>query len=144
MATFLWRIMGEPAATTPAPFGDVAAGRFYTDAVAWLAQAGVTTGLTPSRFGPDGTVTRAQMATFLWRLVGEPTPPVDDGFNDVDRDAWYGDGVAWLAAESVTTGVAPGVFAPDGAVTRDQMAAFLCRLSRTDAYAARGAVPPVC
>jgi hypothetical protein len=144
MATFLWRLMGEPAGAPASPFVDIEAGRFYSDAVAWLAEADITTGLTPSTFGPDGTVTRAQMAVFLWRLMGEPTAPSSTGFVDVAPGRWYSDGVAWLADQEVTTGVAPGVFDPDGAVTRAQMAAFLCRLSGTDAYTASDAPTPGC
>lgn len=134
MATFLWRLMGEPEAAGPAPFTDVSPTRYYADAVHWLASEGITTGVSPTRFDPDGTVSRAQMATFLWRLVGRPLGPATSGFDDVSTSTFYGEAVAWLAAEGVTTGVAPGIFDPDGSVTRGQMATFLCRLTGVGDY----------
>jgi len=72
MATFLWRLEGSPGGAPAAGFADVAGGRFYSKAVDWLLQRGITTGLTSDRFGPEQSVTRAQMATFLWRLAGSP------------------------------------------------------------------------
>jgi hypothetical protein len=57
---------------TTTEFFDVPIGVFYTDAVTWLASEGITAGTSPTTFSPDDPVTRAQMATFLWRLAGEP------------------------------------------------------------------------
>lgn len=44
-------------------------GKYYSVAVAWLKQAGITTGTTATTFSPDAAVTRAQMAAFLLRMV---------------------------------------------------------------------------
>jgi hypothetical protein len=38
-------------------------------------EAGITTGVAPSRFGPEGQVPRTQMAAFLWRAAGSPVVP---------------------------------------------------------------------
>ena len=40
---------------------------FYTDAVAWAVENGVTNGTTDSTFSPDNGCTRAQIVTFLFR-----------------------------------------------------------------------------
>ena len=58
-----------PAAAATTPFDDVPAGAFYTSAVAWLADAEITTGTSPTTFSPNDLVNRAQMITFIWRLV---------------------------------------------------------------------------
>ncbi|RMH79389.1 MAG: S-layer homology domain-containing protein, partial [Actinomyces sp.] len=50
------------------------ANRYYAPAVDWLAARGITTGVGGGRYAPDDPVTRAQMATFLWRLAGSPVP----------------------------------------------------------------------
>ncbi|MGB0995984.1 MAG: S-layer homology domain-containing protein [Acidimicrobiales bacterium] len=71
MATFLWRLEGEPRATT-APFSDVPRGRYFSEAIDWLFERGITTGTGGRRFSPDAVVTRGQMAAFLWRLAGSP------------------------------------------------------------------------
>ncbi len=112
-------------------FGDVAARTFYERPVAWMAAEGITTGIEPGCFGPDLPVTRAQVATFLYRLErargGNPIAPLDElPFTDVTAD-WARTPVAWMAAEGITTGRAPGVFAPDAPVTRGEFAAFVWR-----------------
>ena len=144
MATFLWRLTGEPAASSPAPFVDVPTGAFYTDAVAWLAEAGITTGTAPGVFEPGGFVTRAQMATFLWRLMDSIVVSVATTFTDVQTDSWFGPAVAWLADRDITTGTSASLYSPADPVNRAQMAALLCRLSRTTDYAASSAPTPAC
>jgi uncharacterized protein (DUF1501 family) len=72
MATFLWRLEGSPTGSPGAGFVDVSGGSFYSDAVDWLLYRGITTGVGGNRFAPNDRVTRAQMATFLWRLAGSP------------------------------------------------------------------------
>ncbi|NIR35251.1 MAG: S-layer homology domain-containing protein, partial [Actinobacteria bacterium] len=51
-----------------AGFGDVGAGRFYTDAVQWMVDNDITTGVSPNCFCPDDPVTRGQAAAFMWRM----------------------------------------------------------------------------
>ena len=71
MATFLWRMEGRPSAPRHS-FRDVPRGSFFDDAVSWAVNAGITQGLSATRFAPKDPINRAQMATFLWRLEGEP------------------------------------------------------------------------
>ena len=71
MATFLWRMEGQQAAPQ-ANFSDVNRGTYYAPAIDWLFERGITTGTSPTTFSPNQQVTRAQMATFLWRLAGSP------------------------------------------------------------------------
>ena len=64
--TFLYRALGKLAAAQ-AGFTDVAADSYYADAVNWAAENGVTNGISETLFGPDGSCTRAQVVTFLYR-----------------------------------------------------------------------------
>lgn len=64
--TFLYRALGKLAAAQ-AGFMDVAADSYYADAVNWAAENGVTKGISETLFGPDGSCTRAQIVTFLYR-----------------------------------------------------------------------------
>ena len=64
--TFLYRALGKLAAAQ-AGFTDVAADSYYADAVNWAAEKGVTKGISETLFGPDGSCTRAQIVTFLYR-----------------------------------------------------------------------------
>lgn len=114
-------------------FGDVAPQTFYEQPVAWMAAEGITTGIEPGCFGPDLPVTRAQVAAFLYRLDAatghSPVVPASLPFDDVTA-GWARGPVAWLAAEHITTGKAPGRFDPDAPVTRGEFAAFLWRYAR--------------
>ncbi|MEO0492817.1 MAG: S8 family serine peptidase [Actinomycetota bacterium] len=72
LATFLYRYAGSPSVNATTGFTDVSAGAYYADAVAWMVAEGITTGTSPTTFSPNAGVTRGQLATFLWRLAGEP------------------------------------------------------------------------
>ena len=71
MATFLYRYAKTPAVKGDAPFADVAADAYYAKAVAWAVENGVTKGTDATHFSPDDDCTRAQIVTFLFRLLGK-------------------------------------------------------------------------
>jgi hypothetical protein len=71
-ATFLWRFAGEPSSAQQHEFTDVPESRYFTEAVRWMVEFGITTGTSPTTFAPDGPLKRAQIATFVWRLAGQP------------------------------------------------------------------------
>ena len=129
MATFLWRYRQSPTPKSPSGFSDVPASAFYADAVSWLLESGITTGVGGNRFAPNDNVTRGQMATFLWRLEGSPPGSPPAGFGDVPAGQFYSDAVDWLLHRGITTGTGPGRFSPNDNVSRAQMATFLWRLA---------------
>lgn len=108
-------------------FGDLDSGAWYHDGVHYCLEKGLMQGFSDGLFRPDGETTRAQLAMILWRLEGSPTVETAPEFDDVDPDAWYIGAVRWASAEGVVRGFGDGRFAPDEAVTREQMAAILCR-----------------
>lgn len=69
IVTFLHRAQNSPAAGTANPFTDVPAGAFYTNAVLWAVEKGVTTGTTPTTFSPGANCSRGQIVTFLYRAL---------------------------------------------------------------------------
>ena len=71
IVTFLWRYEGKPTVTDAPSFTDVEAGRFYTDAVAWAATNGITTGKTATTFAPTDPCSRAEGVTFLYRDIAK-------------------------------------------------------------------------
>ena len=131
MAAFLWRFRGEPTGAPHSGFSDVPSGRYYTDAVNWMYEQRITAGVGGNRYGPDDNVTRAQMATFLWRLEGSPGGSPSAGFSDVHAGKYYSPAVNWLYEQRITTGVGGNRYGPDDNVTRAQMATFLWRLAGT-------------
>ena len=67
VATFLWRAADKPASYGDDPFTDVPENVYYTNAVAWMVNHGITTGTSPVTFSPDRNCTRGQTVTFLYR-----------------------------------------------------------------------------
>lgn len=74
-AALLWRLAGSPSAGDH-PFDDVTRS-WQHEPIAWMASTGITTGTSPSTFSPDALVTRAQVATFLYRYSGSPSVTLD-------------------------------------------------------------------
>ena len=125
--TFLWRASGMPKVEDLNPFRDLERGSYYYDAVLWAASEGVTNGVAPGVFQPGGTLTRAQVVTFLWRLARSPYPGRPSGFDDVREGAWYADAVAWAVQAGVTNGMTKTTFVPSDPCTRAQTVTFLYR-----------------
>ena len=69
--TMLWRAVGEPGAeNTTLNFKDAAnIPDAYKDAVAWGVEAGIIKGYDDDTFRPNQSISRAQMATFSYRLL---------------------------------------------------------------------------
>lgn len=118
--------LGAVPAAGVAGFGDVAANRYFTDAVQWMVDNDITRGTSATCFSPSDPVTRGQAAAFLWRLEGEPVA-APHPFVDVLAD-WQQDAVSWMFASGVTTGTTSTTFSPNETLTRGQLAALLHRL----------------
>ena len=128
MAQFLWRFRNTPLATVVASFDDVSADASYGPAVDWLAETGVTLGCTTTSYCPTDTVTRAEMAAFLWRLEGEPIGSPAAGFADVPGGFFAEGAIDWLLASGTTVGCSTTAYCPNSLVTRAEMFTFLKRL----------------
>ena len=129
-ATMLHRMACLPAPGGVADFDDLRDGAFYRDAVDWMVGEAITTGKTPTVFGPDDSMTRGEFATFLFRFVGEPAgSPEASAFGDLDRARFYALPVDWLLFRSVTQGTSSTTFGPERTITRAEIATFLYRLN---------------
>ena len=69
MVTMLYRAAGSPAVEGASAFTDISADSYYAKAAAWAAKNGITAGVGNGRFDPNGTCTRGQIATFLYRYM---------------------------------------------------------------------------
>ena len=79
--------------TFAADYNDVASDAWYANAVADMTARGLMNGVGGNRFDPEGTFTRAQLATVLYRMAGSPAVTGEDGFSDTQAGAWYSDAV---------------------------------------------------
>lgn len=129
VVTFLWRAAGKPAPkNTGDRFPDVPSGKYYSDAVMWAVENGITNGYKDGTFGPDRICTRDQIVTFLWRYAGSPKPSSNyNPFPDVDNNKFYTQAVLWAVEQGITTGYKNGTFGPSRTCTRDQIVTFLYR-----------------
>ncbi len=124
-AVWLWRMAGQQNAPAHT-FTDLPT--WQSPAVAWLLDEGITTGTSPTTFSPSRTLTRAELAAFLWRLAGEPAA-APHSFNDIVK-AWQQNAVSWLATSGITTGTSATTFSPARTLSRAELITFLYRYSQ--------------
>lgn len=104
---------------------------WYHDGIHYCLDEGLMDGVGTGLFAPNATTSRAMIVTILWRMQGSPEVDTTETFTDVYPDAWYAKAIAWAVAEGVADGYGEGLFGPNDAITREQLAAMLWR------YAAR-------
>ena len=109
-------------------YSDIA-GKWYGQAVRYVSGQGYFGGISETLFGPETSMNRAMLVTVLWRMAGEPAAEGGASFSDVGED-YYTAAVAWASEKGIVTGYGDGRFGPKEAVTREQLAAFLCRYAQ--------------
>ena len=110
------------------PFTDVSQGQYYYDSVLWAYENGIASGLSEDEFAPDEQCTRAQVVIFLWRAKGQPKASIQElPFEDVEKEAYYYEAVAWAYENDIVSGIDSTHFGPDDPVSRGQFVTFLYR-----------------
>lgn len=131
----LYNAAGKPEAAQPCTFADVSPDDYYYAALSWAQSQGLATGTGDGRFSPGDYITREQAFALLYRflpLVGKSCPDAPlsflDRFRDRDTLAGYaGTPTATLTAQGLVTG-SSGSLDPRSILTREQMAALVCRV----------------
>ena len=111
------------------PFVDVNAADWFCEAVRYVYARGMMGGTGANTFSPGGTTTRAMIVTILHRLEGTPAA-AGSAFTDVPAGQYYAQAVGWASSVGVVNGYGDGTFQPDAPITREQMAAILCRYAQ--------------
>jgi hypothetical protein len=124
---WLWRLAGEPAPAGDPGFTDVPADSLFADAIAWASEEGIVEGYADGTFRPHAEVARQGVAAWLWRFAGEPPVVGDPPFSDVPSTSTFADAIAWAAEAGVTEGYDDGTFRPAQPISRQGVAAWLCR-----------------
>lgn len=116
-------------------FYDVAQGAWYYDAVQYVTQRGLMTGVSDRQFAPNAILSRAQAVQILYALAGGPTVSASNDFVDVNRGDWYADAVSWATANGVVSGMGKEMFGPNAPLTREQLALILYHYAQVAGYA---------
>lgn len=111
-------------------FSDVKKSSYYFWAADWASRNEITSGTSDTTFSPDGSCTRAQMVTFLWRAAGSPEVDEENPFHDVSEEAYYADAVKWAVKNGITSGTSKTTFSPDDNCIREQFVTFLYRYAK--------------
>ena len=133
LVTILYRLAGEPEPGGDSGFSDVAAGTWYTDAVAWAAENGIVNGVSETEFAPGKDITREQLATILFRYAEAKGYDVSaradlSAYPDADQiQSYAAESVAWAVAEGLIQGFEDNTLRPAGNASRAQIATILMR-----------------
>jgi len=98
--------------------------------VDYVITKGLMSGVSETHFAPNDNLTRAMLATVLYRLDGEPSTNKSIPFADVDMGAYYGNAVSWAKQNGIVSGVTANSFAPDTNITREQIATIMFRYAQ--------------
>lgn len=111
------------------PFLDVSAADWFYEAAGYVYARGMMRGLTENTFAPYAATDRAMIVTILHRLEGSPAA-LPAAFTDVADGQYYAVPVAWASSAGIVEGYEDGTFRPADPITREQLAAILCRYAR--------------
>lgn len=126
-AAIIVKMTKLPTTTIKDPkFKDVSTANGYYKAIAVLAEKGVINGYGDGRFGPNDSITRAQMASIIIKAFELPLyHDPDYGFLDVAHKNGHREGIYSLYQLGLTTGTSPTTFSPNASITRGQAAKLL-------------------
>ncbi|MCI9512723.1 MAG: hypothetical protein HFF61_00115 [Oscillospiraceae bacterium] len=135
LVTVLYRMAGSPAVEGTSLFTDVPAGKWYTDAVLWASKNGIVQGQTADTFAPNASITRQQLATFLYRYAqAKPVQSNLSAFTDAGQvSAYAADPLAWAVENGFVGGTTPTTLAPRDTASRAMVAAVLMRYQQGQA-----------
>ncbi|MCD7855391.1 MAG: amidohydrolase family protein [Clostridiales bacterium] len=135
--TVLHRLEDSPQAEESSGFTDVNENDWFSAAVNWGVENGLTSGTSSDRFEPYGSLTREQLAVFLQRYYTFKGENTDNTAKDEislfsDRYSisdWAEDAVAWAYNSGIIIGVSDSELSPKGIVTRAQTAVILYKIT---------------
>ncbi|MFQ8926792.1 MAG: 5'-nucleotidase C-terminal domain-containing protein [Evtepia gabavorous] len=142
MVTVLYRMAGSPEVTAENPFTDVPADTWYTDAVIWASENGITAGTSETTFSPTNSLTREQLATFFYRFADFENPdPIEitgdlTGFTDAGQVASYAtDAMKWAIGEGLISGTTETTLSPRQPPPGHRSPPFSCGTPRSNSGA---------
>lgn len=121
------------AAGSTKTFSDIPADADYAKAVEWCVENGLMNGVGGGgRFAPDGAMTRAMLATVLYRQAGSPAVTGAPGFTDTLPNVWYSDAVVWASGKRILLGYGNRLFGVNDPVSREVLTVAMARQKGED------------
>lgn len=112
------------------PFTDVAKDAWYAQAVSYAQEKGLMNGTGETVFSPDTDTNRAMLVTILYRASGSPSVEgLTHPFVDGEEGQYYSDALLWAYNNEIVNGISEDHFAPEGVLTREQLATILHRMA---------------
>lgn len=109
-------------------FPDVDEYSEYADAIAYVNETGIMVGDNKGNFNPNKSVSRAEMATLICRMLGEAERlQISSDFSDVPANHWANIYVSKAAKLGIVNGYGNGKFGPDDSVTYEQAVTMVVR-----------------
>ncbi|MEA5083356.1 MAG: S-layer homology domain-containing protein [Lachnospiraceae bacterium] len=124
----------EEVPATTVSYSDVKNSDWFKEAVDYVTENGLMSGVGEGKFGPNISTDRGMIVTILWRLEGQPSATTKSSFTDVADGEYYAEAVAWAAENKIVEGYGNGLFGPKDTITREQMASILYRYSKFKGY----------
>ncbi|TBL69082.1 S-layer homology domain-containing protein [Paenibacillus thalictri] len=118
------------AAETKAEFSDVSPDAWYADAVTYSTSNNLMSGTSETTFSPNLSMSRAMLATVLWRVDGSRLVSDAISFEDVASGAWYTEAIRWANSTGIMEGYHSRTFGSNDPVTREQIAALMFRYEK--------------
>ncbi|WP_339190598.1 S-layer homology domain-containing protein [Paenibacillus sp. FSL R5-0490] len=104
-------------------YKDVSATHWATSEILKAQSAGIMNGMSNTQFAPEGSITRAQMATIAYRWTQQQASDTTVNgtavsFTDVSAYLWAADAIAYVQSAGLMVGYNDGTFKPDSKLTR--------------------------
>lgn len=131
--SYVWTAQEEP----PVPvdpcegYTDIDRSKWYHDAADFVIARGLmgSTQTDALTFEPNTKVSRAMVASILYRMEGSPAVEYKGTFTDVKNGKWFTDAIEWCAQNGLASGKGNGKFDPNGNVTRQELAVFMMKMA---------------
>ncbi len=105
---------------------------WYHQGVCYMIKNGLMIGIGDSKWAPNQIITRAEIATILWRLAGSEVVDFTLDFEDVEADMWYTEAIRWAVSEGIYLGYPDHKFGPNDQITREQLVTVMYRYELMD------------
>jgi uncharacterized repeat protein (TIGR02543 family) len=117
-----------------AKFTDIST-HWAKESVGYVVGRGLLSGTSDTAFSPNSAMTRGMLVTALGRLAGVDTKAyTGNSFTDVNADSAYRPYIEWACSKGIIQGIGGNQFAPDRAITREEIAVIFTNYAKATGY----------